>query len=171
MVQGRFFNQYWMVLELSADATLDLLDSYLRDAWLECCGHMSAFAIGQEQFCSGAPDDLEGRDMAVKLGAVLRKGDHFLYEYDFGSTTELALRVVDERPGKLAKDQVISLARNLPPKILCACGELATQVCAQCSYDATGWLCKKCAAKHECGEEMFLPVVNSPRVGVCAYTG
>ena len=73
--------------------------------------------------------------------------------------------------GGLVDLSLISLARNLPPKILCACGELATQVCGQCNYDATSWLCKKCAAKHECGEEMFLPVVNSPRVGVCAYTG
>lgn len=24
---------------------------------------------------------------------------------------------------------------------------------------------------HECGEDMLLPVVNSPRVGMCDYTG
>jgi hypothetical protein len=28
-----------------------------------------------------------------------------------------------------------------------------------------------CAAKHECGEEMLLPVLNSPRAGVCGYCG
>jgi hypothetical protein len=28
-----------------------------------------------------------------------------------------------------------------------------------------------CAGGHECGEEMLLPVVNSPRVAMCGYTG
>ena len=39
-------------------------------------------------------------------------------------------------------------------------------------------LCKKCAEKHEHGkgeepvdEGTFLPVVNSPRMGMCGYTG
>jgi len=34
-----------------------------------------------------------------------------------------------------------------------------------------GWLCDECAPKHKCGEDMLLPVVNSPRVGKCGYTG
>jgi hypothetical protein len=25
--------------------------------------------------------------------------------------------------------------------------------------------------EHECGEEALLPVVNSPRMGMCGYTG
>jgi hypothetical protein len=32
-------------------------------------------------------------------------------------------------------------------------------------------LCQACAEDHECGEDMQLPVVNSPRVGVCGYAG
>jgi hypothetical protein len=31
--------------------------------------------------------------------------------------------------------------------------------------------CDKCLTKHECGDEMSLPVVNSPRMGVCGYCG
>jgi hypothetical protein len=38
-------------------------------------------------------------------------------------------------------------------------------------YPDEGWLCDECAVGHECGEEMLLPVVNSPRVGVCGYVG
>lgn len=34
-----------------------------------------------------------------------------------------------------------------------------------------GRLCDTCAESYECGEEMLLPVVNSPRVGMCAYDG
>ena len=33
------------------------------------------------------------------------------------------------------------------------------------------WLCEDCAKTHECGEEMLLPVCNSPRLGVCGYCG
>jgi hypothetical protein len=62
--------------------------------------------------------------------------------------------------------------RNTPPLILCnVCGKPATEVCAQCIYDGEGWLCDDCAVEHEGGEEMLLPVVNSSRVGMCAYTG
>jgi hypothetical protein len=61
---------------------------------------------------------------------------------------------------------------NEPPSIPCmSCGKIAAQVCTECLWSGEGWLCDECAAEHECGEEMLLPVVNSPRVGVCGYTG
>jgi len=31
--------------------------------------------------------------------------------------------------------------------------------------------CKKCINQHECEEEMALPITNSPRSGICGYTG
>ncbi|MDI6903856.1 MAG: hypothetical protein QMC77_09015, partial [Methanocellales archaeon] len=56
--------------------------------------------------------------------------------------------------------------------IICeSCGKTATRVCTQCVWSGEGWLCDECAGKHECGEDMLLPVVNSPRVGMCGYTG
>jgi hypothetical protein len=112
--------------------------------------------------------------MDVPLADVLNVGTKFTHEYDFGSTTELRLRVVGEREGVPLDDEdpVTLLARNDPPDIRCVvCGEPATQVCTSCNWQDQGWLCDKCAPKHECGEEMLLPVVNSPRVGVCGYTG
>jgi hypothetical protein len=30
---------YWMHLEVAAGTTLTILDRFLRDTWLECCGH------------------------------------------------------------------------------------------------------------------------------------
>jgi hypothetical protein len=33
------------------------------------------------------------------------------------------------------------------------------------------FFCDKCGKKHKSHDEMFLPVVNSPRMGVCGYTG
>ena len=64
------------------------------------------------------------------------------------------------------------LARNNPPPIPCAsCGKPATQVCTMCIYNGEAWFCDDCTEDHECEEDYFLPVVNSPRVGQCGYTG
>ena len=51
------------------------------------------------------------------------------------------------------------------------CGKLATKVCTQCGADESGWLCDRRMHKHERGEDDVLPVVNSPRVGVCGDEG
>jgi hypothetical protein len=115
-------------------------------------------------------------DMNVELGKVLKVGQKFSYLYDFGSTTELTLKVVAGREGIVKEDEdeddIQIMARNNPPVISCrVCGKPATQVVAG-YYDAEdGALCDKCAKKSEYGEDMLLPVVNSPRVGVCGYTG
>jgi hypothetical protein len=296
-VEGRDAPEYWMNVELPADATLYDLDDFLRETWLECCGHLSAFRIEGREFLSeredddwmGSPplvtppafgalplveeptytqakeaalemarllhasreaqaafladldriagpdpgarltreqskqvllsmarmlgmgetetahfladldvevgeggtyedsdDEFGESDMDVALSEVLKPDMTFHHEYDFGSTTELVLHVIEEREG-LAIDEesaeidgevenldyVTVLARNEPPKILCSnCGKnLATLVCTNCMYSGTGWLCNDCAPDHDCGEEVMLPVVNSPRVGVCGYTG
>jgi len=97
----------------------------------------------------------------------------FLYEYDYGSTTALVLKVVALREQGLPKGAVQLLARNEAPRVNCRrCGiQPATQICTECAWNGEGWLCEACAVAHECGDEMCLPVVNSPRVGVCGYTG
>lgn len=45
VVEGRDRPYYWMHLEMAAAASLKTLDQFLRDVWLECCGHLSAFTI------------------------------------------------------------------------------------------------------------------------------
>ncbi|MBI3469116.1 MAG: hypothetical protein HY000_39430 [Planctomycetes bacterium] len=117
------------------------------------------------------PDESGDEDMNVPLGGILRPDTKFYHEYDFGTTTELALRVMATREGKPPRQAITVLARNESPNIPCACGKRATQVCCCCAYEASGWVCDACASEHECGEEMLLPVVNSPRVGMCGYTG
>ena len=181
VVEGRYLPQYWMHLEVPANATLGDLDDFLREIWVECCGHMSAFTIQRARYIAGAGIDSMwlgidfvpgGRDMDIALSKVLSLGLKFNYEYDFGTTTELALKVVAEREGKIAGEPIQLLARNEPLLITCdVCGKIATQVCSQCIWDNEGWLCDECGRRHECGEDMLLPVVNSPRVGMCGYTG
>lgn len=169
--------EYWMLIEMQENAILADLDSFLRDIWLECCGHLSAFNIHGinydimpgEDFFWGEP----AKDMNYKLKAVLEKGMTFGYEYDFGSTTELKITVVDYRIGYYKKDKLTILSRNNPPVLICdECGKkTATFICTECLWEGGGLLCEDCAETHECGEDMLLDVCNSPRMGVCGYTG
>jgi hypothetical protein len=165
---------YWLHLAVAPDAPLSSLDTFLRQIWLECCGHMSAFSIGNARYSGHPMNEMGDKSTRVPAGKILSVGEKFSYEYDFGTTTELALKVVGMRQTEAKRQAVQLLARNAPPPIHCdECGPetLATQVCTQCLWNGSGWVCEDCAETHECGEEMLLPVVNSPRVGMCGYTG
>ena len=175
VVEGRHDPAYWMHLEAPADATLADLDSFLRHTWLECCGHLSAFRVRGISYTSHVDPGfgLGGKGMrGARLGEVLEPGERFSHEYDFGTTTELRLKVLSEREGLVRDRRIGVLARNEPPQIPCnECGQQAAWVCSQCIWEGYGWLCERCAHDHECGEEMLLSVVNSPRVGMCGYAG
>ncbi len=172
VIEGRYIPEYWMHLEVPTRATLEILDGFLRDTWLECCGHLSAFKIEGISYSAAPMDEFEDEGMDVPLAEVLRPGLKFQHDYDFGSTTHLVGKVISEGETKLKGKGIRILARNEPPAIPCTkCGQPAVEVCQQCLYEGRGWLCKACARDHACGEEMLLPVVNSPRVGVCGYTG
>jgi hypothetical protein len=177
VVEGKYLPQYWLHLAVPTTATFGALDSFLRRIWLECCDHGSAFSVKRSMLSGwpgrvpwSVPDEV---DMGESLGAVLRRGDKFSHEYDFGSTTKLDLKVVGEGQGELrGPGPVHLLARNDPPLIPCGvCGEPATLVSSEYGWSDESWLCKKCARARKVDREMCLPVVNSPRVGVCGYTG
>jgi hypothetical protein len=314
LIEGKYRPNYWMQLEISADATLANLDEFLRAIWLECCGHLSEFTIGDTSYGSfseemdqdafqiigpgGAvvedeaikdeeapsldvmasqistqistelqadlkevpverieekllqlfsdnlppglsPATLPGlqplvgymaaalqqgtlaeemaameeeddeSEMDIELGEVLKVGDKFSYVYDFGSSTNLSLRVIAERSGVIPEAlddeedededdedededdeededeegeaegdesgeiSVLVIARNEPPALTCrVCGKPATHVLPEEEFGnlEEAGLCDNCAKKHESADEL-LPVVNSPRVGVCGYTG
>jgi hypothetical protein len=183
-VAGKYWREYWLYLEVPAAALLLDLDRYLRDIWLECCGHLSAFTIEEVdyQLNTGMVDsmwlDFFGpshpvKSMKTKLYQVLQPGLTFDHRYDFGTPTDLKLKVIEASQRVGSSKEITLLARNDPPNIRCAeCGEPAMQVCSQCIYQGpSAWLCEQHARSHPCGEEMFLPVVNSPRVGECGYTG
>jgi len=173
VVEGRYLPDYWMHLELSANAKLEALDRFLREIWLECCGHMSAFTIQDRMYSVAPMAEFNDKSMNVKLGQVLSPGMRFYHDYDFGTTTYLALKVVSQQESQIKGGSIQVLARNELPPIPCmSCGEMATQVCTECRWSGKGgWLCDECAADHECDEDMLLPVLNSPRVGMCGYTG
>ena len=174
-VEGRDFPEYWLHLEAADTLALWELDAYLRDIWLECCGHLSLFRIGGDlYFRENMEDfaDIDDKDMEIPLVEVLQSGTRLYHKYDFGTTTELVLRVESKGDVETDKGGIRLLARNDPPTLACnGCGAAAAEICTECVWEGEGLLCDRCVAGHACGDEMLLPVVNSPRVGQCGYTG
>ena len=209
---------YFLSILVDGEASLNRIDQFLRDIWLECCGHLSSFTnpkvrkqkgwllgSGYDDDDDEFEDDDENDDeddeddendendeddvfeyrelypgeisMKRKVKDELYKGLVLDYEYDFGATTELTITVMDEYPVK-ADNPITLLSRNEPEVILCStCGKApATQICTVCTCNQTEIFCDKCAKKHakKLGDEdydSFLPVVNSPRMGECGYSG
>lgn len=154
--------EYWLYVEAPERASLKELDELLRFVWLDCCGHLSEFRAG------GAELSMESR-----IGNLKKKGRAFDYEYDFGSTTSLIGHVLGRCEGSPGEPPVRLLARNVPLPWACAkCGKPAAFVCSVCASSAPSTFCKTHAPDHPCAkDEAFLPIVNSPRMGVCGYTG
>ena len=46
-MQDKWSGSYWLHLEIRGNDTLKDLDYYLREIWLECCGHLSSFDFGE----------------------------------------------------------------------------------------------------------------------------
>lgn len=175
-IYGRYDQDYWLMVEIKETATLGDLDVFLRNIWLECCGHLSAFYIGGECYESYVdPDPFWGRrsmGMNYKLKTVFQKNMAIGYQYDFGSTTELVIEVKDYRSGYDRKEKIVILSRNNPETFLCReCKEKAVYVVPRFAYDGNPFLCEKCSELEEYEEEYMLRVCNSPRMGVCGYDG
>jgi hypothetical protein len=90
---------------------------------------------------------------------------------DFGSTTALQIWLTDTRLGSPSTRARV-IARNEPPTWACVeCDQPASIICSFCFDEGDVLYCAGHARTHHCGEEAFLPVVNSPRMGTCGYTG
>ena len=163
---------FWVYFDVDDSSTLVNVDQFLRDLWLECCGHLSAFTIGPIMYMSHTEFlDSGEKSMNVALKRVIRPGVKFRHEYDFGTTTELDMECISERRGK-AGSEIEIVAQNDMLEFPCdECGKPATEICTECLWEGEGFLCDSCVEDHECDEEMLLPVVNSPRMGMCAYEG
>lgn len=155
-IEGAYEKGYWLYVDIPIDRSLSVLDTFLRKIWLECCGHMSGF---------------RGAGKSTKLSS-LEPGYQFIHEYDYGDTTETLITVIGRIKRPAQKGIVRLLARNIPPVFQCAeCGATAEFICTECQYDSDNpFFCAKCVGEHE-HEDLLLPVVNSPRMGVCGYCG
>ena len=169
--------QFWLHLEMKGSATLQDLDQYLRDIWMECCGHLSGFEIGPVFYTQMFDDGMgwqEEHSMNVRVDKLFSPGLAIPYQYDFGTTSAVIIKIVDERKGKPITSHPIELmARNNQPEVFChVCGKPAKWICTECAWEdkETYLFCEEHAEEHE-HAEMELPIVNSPRVGLCGYTG
>ena len=159
--EARGLPTFWLDMAVKREGKLKDVDRFLRHIWLECCGHLSEFSTGTHRKVS----------MNIKVSEALGPGVRLGYVYDFGSSTELVVRLLGGVNASL-KGAVRLAARNEPPTWPCdVCGKAATVVCTQCLYESRGFCCPACVSSHDCSEDMLLPVVNSPRMGVCGYTG
>lgn len=177
LITDKYQKEYWLVIEIEDTAKLQDLDWFIRDIWVECCGHLSSFNVGGRLYDSmPSKGNLWGppsQSMVIQLKKVLSVGMHFSYEYDFGSTTELIITVKAHREGKKKKESVTILSRNNPPEFICSICEKnpAVWVKPEGYYNGLPFLCEECLTKNESDEDFILPVCNSPRMGVCGYDG
>ncbi|MBK7603819.1 MAG: hypothetical protein IPI15_09585 [Saprospiraceae bacterium] len=192
---------HFLYLLVDGDTEFDLLDSFLREIWLECCGHMSSFSLNKKDISqfnfdkyldldsNANEEDEDGDDdyygssdlfpgeipFNVPVKDVLIKGRKLSYTYDYGSTT--SLNIITEYVYKAERKEFIELlSRNKDFNYRCdVCKETAFLICTFHSYSDQGLFCMKCAKKHKktCSDfsDFEMPIVNSPRMGVCAYSG
>ncbi len=189
---------FFLDLEIKASASLADIDLFLRNIWLECCGHLSMFTIGTTDYQVDFDDEeaeseeideslrdffrqrgipeahwpvpRQQRSMNVKLTDILSPGLKFDHEYDFGTSTNLKLKVVSVREGRLPKGKLRLLARNTAPEWTCnTCDATAELVHTEEIWESSNpFYCKKHAQDDD---YLYLPVVNSPRMGMCGYSG
>lgn len=161
---------YWLYLSVPFKSRLEDLDLFLRDIWLECCSHLSQFRINHKRYTSDFEPNpyvqFEEFPMSIRSEKVLVPGLKFMHEYDFGSTTELLLEVVGLIKG-VASKEIRVLIQNQEPKFKCvSCGKKAELI----NSSEADCFCKSCIEDDD--EELYLlPLVNSPRTGVCGYEG
>ena len=166
-VQDAYSKDFWLDLEMRADAPLKELDKYLRAIWLECCGHLSQFST----------DGWDGKiAMKQKAGDAFAKSETLMHIYDFGTSSETNVELRATRTGQpLTNRPIALLARNKTPEEPCRdCGKPATHLCMECIYENNepGFLCAEHVKDHphdDYGEP--IEIINSPRLGMCGYDG
>ena len=176
LIEDVWSSDYWLHLEIAGQATLDQLDIYLRAIWLECCGHLSHFLINgiyyereiEIEWAIG-----ETRRMSTQIASAFELETQAEYKYDFGTPTELLISALAVRSGIWTGKPIRMLARNNAPTMKCmACFKKPEWICIECLYENRPCLvCDRHVNEHSHVDDMILPVVNSPRIGMCGYEG
>lgn len=109
----------WRRLRVSASLTLRELHHVLQIAFGWNDSHLHEFAIGQRRFGMVLPDDhfgeppLDERDHPLRR--LLKPGDRFEYEYDFGDGWQHEISVEATAPAGPLKAECLDGARSAPP--------------------------------------------------------
>lgn len=167
-VEDAYDKDFWLDLEISGSTNLTEIDHYLRVIWLECCGHLSKFYIGQKYEVE-AP-------MSKQVSDAFSLNTNLVHIYDFGSSSETNIKLLAVREGQpLTNHPITLMARNLMPVALCYfCGQPAQFYCMECivEHGRSGLLCQHHADEDEHTEFGGVgKLYNSPRMGMCGYDG
>ncbi len=164
LIQGKYSQEYWLVIKAKPDIPMKKIDKFIRDVWVECCGHLSQFSDKHSKI-----------PMTRSLTQVYSEGHKIDYVYDFGSSTEITLSMI-QTIQDIDDKEIAILIRNKEPELQCSsCDKKAIAICPYCIDEGEGFLCESCIIEHKCvqeeGEDLLSPLVNSPRAGVCGYIG
>ena len=164
VLEDPYAPQYWLVIKAKPNLPLRKLDVFIREIWVDCCGHLSEFS-----------DKNATIPMSQELSQVFDTGVKINYVYDFGTSTEITISMLQEIKDIDVKDIQV-LARNKEIEYQCShCKNKAVLICSLCADEDDGLLCESCINKHKCvqeeGEEVLSSIENSPRMGVCGYMG
>ncbi|MCD4783809.1 MAG: hypothetical protein K8T10_08300 [Candidatus Eremiobacteraeota bacterium] len=166
--QDYFLPEFWLLLSIPVNSTLEELDMFLYNIWLINCGdHPSQFIIQGIKYVDMACCIyfMMEHCMDAKLNEVLKVADEFVYENTYGSNVRFELKVMFEYSGKKGKEKASLMARNIAPDIRCyKCDKKATIISPESLYSSFHYMCEECA--DESGGDMLLPLVNSPVIGI-----
>ncbi len=145
---------------------MKVIDNFLRDIWLDCCGHLSDF---RHKNFEPSMNSLVKDIFTAKI--------KLQHDYDYGTTTTVTL-IARKQYELSLKEDIILLSRNEPLKLLCATCKTnaAIFLCTNCQWDSYAFFCNDCSIEHEAtcsdfGDYAKMNVVNSPRMGECGYNG
>lgn len=167
------YTSHWLVIKAHPNLLLSEIDGMLRRGWLECCGHLSEFSIRDRGRYKNFSKD-------AALSDIFSEYKKIDYIYDFGSSTNLELELLDtvEMPND---GNLVLYLQNKPfdGKCVKCKTKQATKMCIDCMYDDDHCLyCEQCVYEHghlpdnsDYGFDEAMDLVNSPRTGTCAYMG
>ncbi|TVQ39458.1 MAG: DUF1186 domain-containing protein [Spirochaetaceae bacterium] len=162
---------YRLDLLAAPGTTLDDLDRFLREIWLECCGHMSIFRVGGQMYYSSVEAwGIDDSTAEVEI-TWLPRSTEIRYDYDLGSPTGLRVKRLSPLRQRVTGAPIVLAARNEPPPLECSCGSHAVVVDRFADWGNPGLLCAACLEEAAVDSEALVPLTNSPRMGVCGYVG
>lgn len=100
--------EMFLHLLVKGNLTMVRIDRFLRQIWLDCCGHLSDF--GHKKYEVSMTDRVED---------VFKPRVKLFHDYDYGTTTRVFLSARRHYSLNLSED-IILLSRNEPLKLLCA---------------------------------------------------
>lgn len=114
-IKDVYKTDFFLYINVVSHLTLGELDQFLRDIWLECCNHLSGFRCDGYYYTLNESDGYGMPGKYIELNELVQVGTKLEYDYDYGSTTELEIEVIDELTGPRRESLIEIFARNKMP--------------------------------------------------------